>query len=269
MEIEGKAIQKVSRSLSCVLRDALSSPGSCVAPRLKERCRVGCCEWNMPGVCFSYQFGLDPTNKNEAYHVRDTQLVCKFFWEPLCGPPDDNTWAWMSPEEWPKVALCFYFPVPLMQALCAVDCVVGPVLVNGADYCLTACCGSTVCEQRLFSERHWSLWLPCCAATWPRDFQVGERVEVLRREHYWRCNVPPAFRPAKIKSVNDDGTYDIDYDDGGHVWVPGVSLDGGKGSKPRDRNNKNVPDMRIKRSMQLPPGSWLVTRRGSTIHISG
>lgn len=127
--------------------------------RLHDRCIIGCCQWN--------NMGLEYSSTSESRGFRD-QPVTEQFWKPLCGEPrgshiglpmfapsfdnEDFFWTW-----------CYCFPgfvIGLAQILCAVDLVVGPCLVNGADCCLTSCCRSAICDQRLFSERHWSLW--CC-----------------------------------------------------------------------------------------------------------
>ena len=120
-------------------------------PRVKDRCIIGCCEWSILGLLLK-----DCTGKNAD--------VFNFFWKPVCG--DLPNLPSESEEDVRRVFICCYV-FPLAQAVCAVDCIVGPIIVNGADCCLTACCESDMCEQRLCSERHWSLWLPCCGDKWP------------------------------------------------------------------------------------------------------
>ena len=134
--------------------------GGCMAVlvrrRVVDRCVVGCCSWN---VCTSL------LTDNICYGRHKEPFIRTF------GDP--------APEECCSDGGVLYIPFICccLQIPCAVDCVVGPILVNAADCCVTCCCccpdyaESCCCVAcagglKQFDRLHWSLWdyspFRCC-----------------------------------------------------------------------------------------------------------
>ena len=138
--------------------------GGCMAVlvrrRVVDRCVVGCCSWN---AC-SYLL---------------TGFIC--YGDDSEKIPLYRTFIDPAPDEWfgDYGGILFYpYLCGCLQIPCAVDCVVGPILVNAADCCVTCCacccpdyaesCCCVACAGGLkqFDRLHWSLWdyspFRCC-----------------------------------------------------------------------------------------------------------
>ena len=136
--------------------------GGCMAVlvrrRVVDRCVMGCCSWNICTVCLTYHicYGAD---------------LAKHPFDRTFGDPAPDEWSpyYGGILEWPWLGCCLQIP-------CAVDCVVGPILVNAADCCVTCCCDDSGAEScccvacagglKQFDRLHWSLWdyspFRCC-----------------------------------------------------------------------------------------------------------
>ena len=138
--------------------------GGCMAVlvrrRVVDRCCVGCCSWN----CFT--------------------RILAITW------PFERTFLYPAPYEWaPEGILFLPHLFCCLQIPCAVDCVVGPILVNAADCCVTccACCCPDYAEScccvacaggwKQFDRLHWSLWdyspfrcCPHCSGVEPNSY---------------------------------------------------------------------------------------------------
>ena len=99
-------------------------------------------------------------------------------------PPFDRTFRDPAPDEWLNLRNggdegILYIPWACccLQIPCAVDVVVGPILVNAADCCVTCgccsaddpescCCVACAGGLKQFDRLHWSLWdyspFRCC-----------------------------------------------------------------------------------------------------------
>ena len=135
--------------------------GGCMAVlmrrRVVDRCVVGCCSWNFCTAaltlmcCYGNDYKIIPFYRTFAYPAPDKWIILGASLENLCCAYLGIPW------------LCFCLQIP-----CAVDIVVGPILVNAADCCVTCCCYPNYAEScccvacagglKRFDMLHWSLW---------------------------------------------------------------------------------------------------------------
>ena len=122
-----------------------------VRRRVVDRCVVGCCGWNYGTYFLTWTicYGVD----HQANH------------------PFYRTFRDPAPDEWLTDGgiISFAWICCCIQIPCAVDCVVGPILVNAADCCVTCgcctgddpescCCVACAGGLKQFDRLHWSLW---------------------------------------------------------------------------------------------------------------
>ena len=149
--------------------------GGCMAVlmrrRVVDRCVVGCCSWN----CCTW------TLTTICYDADEEEGNMTPFFRTFFSSPD----GWFSRGEG-----ILYIPwaCGCLQAACAVDVVVGPILVNAADcgvtygYCSaddpgSCCCVAWAGGLMQFDRLHWSLWdsspfrryCPDCSGVEPMD----------------------------------------------------------------------------------------------------
>ena len=156
-------------SATCNNIITLNSSVSC---RMMRRVVVGCCSWN----CFSFAVVSN----------------CCYAGEKSRNP---FSLTLTSPA---KCGTCFFAPwyIGLMQALCIVDVIIGPVFVNIADCLITksklkpeeCCCIALAGSVEEFDGLHWSLWkrsplgyfcVPICS-----DCECGYPVKALDERAY-------------------------------------------------------------------------------------
>ena len=147
-----------------------------VRRRVVDRCCVGCCSWNF------------------CTWICPTTIICYGddyktpFYRTFEDPAPDECMSNEGILNYPWFCGCLQIP-------CAVDVVVGPILVNAADCCVTngycladdpesCCCVACAGGLKQFDRLHWSLWdyspfrcCPDCSGVEPMSDEKWERFD--------------------------------------------------------------------------------------------
>ena len=151
--------------------------------RVKDRCFTGCFGWFgafcplLIPILWGHDKGCGTPGWKEKGRYQPLNRTC-------CIPFSGGVWEEDACYETLFLTLPVVFCVPIPRVICALDFIVGPVIINLIDYCSIKGMCATVKPNlwRRFDRLHWSTWcLPCVQplsdAEWEETLPYAEKLE--------------------------------------------------------------------------------------------